>query len=474
MAKITEKLREKVLSTLDKQVEMGELTNEERDRIVAYVENDWDHDHAHELEADIEKDIDAAPTYEALASWKDERQSLWTQIKAIKAEERFFNHEIADLEKQKRDIAQEMANNINSISHEQRDAFLQQLDTIDTDIEKNVEHLRDLTYEKTALGIMHAEAKSQEAQMVGQKWKETYQPVLDAVQRGWGEARDYVRDSIQHLNNRKELMKDAKSMEMGFIESQQHKFHLNRARKEVMAMNRAEQAIREAEQKLIAAAQPLKRDRAKAAILERFGRSVELEKPKTIEEAQAVLEARGHKGVFHSDQKALSDYKKAVEELTQIKNEHEEAAQKHLGKVRDTLDQRRENAFRLMHDVEQKLENGELGRNEHAADKIMSELGVVLDDSFIPAEMLDPDLLAYMMENSDQFGSILIENFDAHAYADAIAQQIEMENLTMENQENAFPFQELEGEQLSFFDDLEIDGEEIGNNLENDGPVLGE
>ena len=40
MAKITEKLREKVLSTLDKQVEMGELTNEERDRIVAYVEND--------------------------------------------------------------------------------------------------------------------------------------------------------------------------------------------------------------------------------------------------------------------------------------------------------------------------------------------------------------------------------------------------------------------------------------------------
>ena len=285
MAKITEKLREKVLSTLDKQVEMGELTNEERDRIVAYVENDWDHDHAHELEADIEKDIDAAPTYEALASWKDEKQSLWTQIKAIKAEERFFNHEIADLEKQKRDIAQEIANNINSISHEQRDAFLQQLDTIDTDIEKNVEYLRDLTYEKTALGIMHAEAKSQEAQMVGQKWKETYQPVFDAVQRGWGEARDYVRDSIQHLNNRKELMKDAKSMEMGFIESQQHKFHLNRARKEVMAMNRAEQAIREAEQKLIAAAQPLKRDRAKAAILERFGRSVELEKPKTIEEA---------------------------------------------------------------------------------------------------------------------------------------------------------------------------------------------
>ena len=474
MARITDKLREKVLSTLDKQVEMGELTNEERDRIVAYVENDWDHDHAHELEADIEKDIDAAPTYEALASWKDEKQSLWTQIKAIKAEERFFNHEIADLEKQKRDIAQEIANNINSISHEQRDAFLQQLDTIDTDIEKNVEYLRDLTYEKTALGIMHAEAKSQEAQMVGQKWKETYQPVLDAVQRGWGEARDYVRDSIQHLNNRKELMKDAKSMEMGFIESQQHKFHLNRARKEVMAMNRAEQAIREAEQKLIAAAQPLKRDLAKAAILERFGRSVELEKPKTIEEAQAVLEARGHNGVFHSDQKALSDYKKAVEELTQIKNEHEEAAQKHLGKVRDTLDQRRENAFRLMHDVEQKLENGELGRNEHAADKIMSELGVVLDDSFIPAEMLDPDLLAYMMENSDQFGSILIENFDAQSYADAIAQQIEMENLTMENQENAFPFQELEGEQLSFFDDLEIDGEEIDNNLENDGPVLGE
>ena len=88
--------------------------------------------------------------------------------------------------------------------------------------------------------------------------------------------------------------------------------------------------------------------------------------------------------------------------------------------------------------------------------------------------MLDLDLLAYMMENSDQFGSILIENFDAHAYADAIAQQIEMENLTMENQENAFPFQELEGEQLSFFDDLEIDGEEIDNNLENDGPVLGE
>ena len=474
MARITDKLREKVLSTLDKQVEMGELTVEARDRILAYAENDLDHDHAMELETDISKDIDAAPTYEALASWKDERQSLWTQIKAIKAEERLFNHEIADLEKQKRDIAQEMANNINSISHEQRDAFLQQLDTIDTDIEKNVEHLRDLTYEKTALGIMHAEAKSQEAQMVGQKWKETYQPVLDAVQRGWGEARDYVRDSIQHLNNRKELMKDAKSMEMGFIESQQHKFHLNRARKEVMAMNRAEQAIREAEQKLIAAAQPLKRDRAKAAILERFGRSVELEKPKTIEEAQAVLEARGHKGVFHSDQKALSDYKKAVEELTQIKNEHEEAAQKHLGKVRDTLDQRRENAFRLMHDVEQKLENGELGRNEHAADKIMSELGVVLDDSFIPAEMLDPDLLAYMMENSDQFGSILIENFDAHAYADAIAQQIEMENLAVENQENAFPFREMEGEQLSFFDELEIDGEEIGDNLENGGPVIGE
>ena len=78
------------------------------------------------------------------------------------------------------------------------------------------------------------------------------------------------------------------------------------------------------------------------------------------------------------------------------------------------------------------------------------------------------------MENSDQFGSILIENFDAQSYADAIAQQIEMENLTMENQENVLPFQELEGEQLSFFDDLEIDGEEIGDNLENDGPVIGE
>ena len=67
--------------------------------------------------------------------------------------------------------------------------------------------------------------------------------------------------------------------------------------------------------------------------------------------------------------------------------------------------------LRLMHDVEQKLENGELGRNEHAADKIMSELGVVLDDSFIPAEMLDPDLLAYMMENSDHNIVLFIFNY---------------------------------------------------------------
>lgn len=473
MAKISDKLREKVLSTLDQQVEMGELTIEARDRILEYADNDLDHARAMELETDISRDIDEAPTYKALASWKDERQSLWTQIKAIKEQERFFNHEIADLEKQKRDIAQEMAKNINNISHEQRDAFLQQLDTIDTDIEKNVEYLRDLTYEKTALGIMHAEAKSQEAQMIGQKWKETYQPVLDAVQRGWGEARDYVRDSIQHLNNRKELMKDAKSMEMGMLESMQHKFHLNRARKDIIAMNKAEQAIRDAEKKLIEAAQPLKRDLAKAAILERFGKSIELEKPTTVEQAQAVLEARGHKGLFHSDQKALADYKKAVEELTQIKNEREESAQKHLGKVRDTLDMRRENAFRTMHDVEQKLENGELGRSEKAADKIMEELGVVLDDSFIPAEMLDPAVLDYLMDNREEFGSILVENFDANAYAKAIEEQIQMEEMVVSNNEISqedIPFQVIDGEQLSFFD--EIDGAEI-NDSEYDGPEIG-
>lgn len=475
MARITDKLREKVLSTLDKRVEMGELTIEARDRIVAYVENDWDHDHAHELEADIEKDIDAAPTHEALASWKDERQSLWEQIKAIKAEERFFNNEIKDLEQQKRNIAQEMASNINNISHEQRDAFLSQLDTIDNDIEKNVETLRELTYEKSALGIMHAEAKSQEAQMVGQKWKETYQPVLDAVQRGWNDARIYVRDSIEHLNNRRDLMKDAKSMEMGFIESHQHKFHLNRARKELISMNKAEQALRDAEQKLIAAAQPLKRDVAKAAILERFGRGVQLEKPETIEQAQAVLEARGNKGVFHSDQKALADYKKAVEDLTKIRDKHEAAAKEHLTKVRDTLDQRRENAFRTMHEVEKKFENGELGRDEHAADKIMEELGVVLDDSFIPAEMLDENVLQYLMDQKDEFGSILIENFDADAYAKAIDEQIEIEELAMNNAEinEDFPFQVVEGEQLSFFDDVERDEEEI-EEIDNNGPVIGE
>lgn len=240
-------------------------------------------------------------------------------------------------------------------------------------------------------------------------------------------------------------------------------------------MNKAEQALRDAEQKLIAVAQPLKRDVAKAAILERFGRGVQLEKPETIEQAQAVLEARGNKGVFHSDQKALADYKKAVEDLTKIRDKHEAAAKEHLTKVRDTLDQRRENAFRTMHEVEKKFENGELGRDEHAADKIMEELGVVLDDSFIPAEMLDENVLQYLMDQKDEFGSILIENFDADAYAKAIDEQIEIEELAMNNAEinEDFPFQVVEGEQLSFFDDVERDEEEI-EEIDNNGPVIGE
>ena len=251
MAQITKVLKDSVTRELDDAVKRGELSLDERTRIESYAEETLDSKRAAELEEMIQKDIDGTPDYsdvDELKAWRQEKNDLWKQLKDIKAQERACNQEIEaivrDYRKNMQDLNQFSDPSLSNA--ESKAEFDKLFDKAHQEILGQRQKLTELTYEKTAIGIMHAEAKSKEAQINAQIWKKAYQPVLDTIQRGWSDAREYVKDSIKFAQTRKELSKEAYKLQSGLFEELKHKSNLNKARREIDSMNKANKAIRKA------------------------------------------------------------------------------------------------------------------------------------------------------------------------------------------------------------------------------------
>lgn len=477
MAQITKVLKDSVTRELDDAVKRGELSLDERTRIEAYAEETLDSKRAAELEEMIQKDIDGTPDYsdvDELKAWRQEKNDLWKQLKDIKEQERACNQEIAaivrDYRKNMQDLNQFSDPSLSSA--ESKAEFDKLFDKAHQEILGQRQKLTELTYEKTAIGIMHAEAKSKEAQINAQIWKKAYQPVLDTIQRGWSDAREYVKDSIKFAQTRKELSKEAYKLQSGLFEELKHKSNLNKARREIESMNKANKAIRKAEEKLMKAAKPKKRDLAYQNILNKFGsgRHVEPIQIGSVEQAEAVLAQSGRRG----DIRAINEYRKAVSELTQLRNEHEANAKGYINEVKQKLDQRREAAFKLAHEVQVKDQAYELGRTGNDGMRILSGIDAALEDAFIDPTKLDPNVLDFI-ENRPELRDVFEHNFDPEAYAKEINDTLEREAAEQEVNpfEQSQDKQSPEWEQMSFFDnpDINVPSEEIEEEFEEFSPT---
>lgn len=382
---------------IDKALINKELSQSERDRIYDFLLAD-SKERAEQIFAQILKDIESAPVYETAVeekkSWKEMRLDLAAQIKDLNDQKFKLEEQRKIFDKTAQDIEQ-------SIGPLEAKKFL---GSVEETIEMNRAKLAIKTNQHIALSLMHAEAKSMEAQANARIFMEATQPYRDALRQGWKDLTDQVRTAHQHAQNFHAAIRQTKQLDKNFIGDIANQLHLAVAKHQLKRLNRTQEKIDKEERKMLAKAN---RVSAKEFRREKFlaqlhgwkeGKEVpemELEVIKDVERAQEVL-----KGSKHFDDKKLEAMQYNLSKLKEHQADVRTSLVQTLCHVAEVLHTRRDNVQSVAQSIYERDQGGDFGElSDSKMSKIETNLERGVKATMLDQSVLDKGLKDFMINN---------------------------------------------------------------------------
>ena len=374
-----------------------ELTEKEYEIIFAFLESE-DKDRYNKLFDEIFRDVENIPVRddldESLKDWKKDRADLLQSIKDLKDVRNATIDELAKYDEQL-EYAKKMPDNIRSFAE----------DNIKKEMKEVQDRLEMETKQISALSLMHAYAKSQEAQVRGQMFAEATQPIIGNLKREWeglGElAKDavkFVKDAYQHHQNAREALNRSEDLGFHIGEDIANKWDMSKARVHVRESNELAKETRTLEEKILKKANKIemKEFKKNQAIerLKNFGKGIpkqEFVPIRDVEKAKEILRENAFAGNYRVDK-----MQKSLDKLRDKKEKHDLEAQSRIKNIQQRLADRRAAVEHEAQRVSGMIEKGELGNANRAIQEIEQNLTDAYNKTFID---FGSEIKTYMQEN---------------------------------------------------------------------------
>lgn len=383
---------------IEEAIAKREMTDLERDKIYDFLRCD-DKQKANEIFKEILDDIVATPTYETgkeeKKGWAQIRQDVANEINTLKVLELDCKDRIANME-----------NTIETLRHEHGDEIADKFkDTVLDDLTKDAEDLSIKTKQHGALALMHAEAKSMEAQARGRMFVEATQPFRDTMTHAWGGLKERATSAVQHTKNLSKVKRIAHDLDFHPVENTINKIRISWAKTQVKELNKLDSKIHKIESELLKKANKISE--------KNFKKEQWLNSLKSWSKGETV-QAKDHEKITdvnkaketieQGDSKLSKLYLKTRENtLEKLRVEREKVDGKVKGsleRVAEILRDRKENVQQFAQNVAEQEMNGELGKvSNRARMQILNDVQKGMESSFIKDANLSKDLKDYMKDH---------------------------------------------------------------------------
>ncbi len=373
------------LEEIKQAVEKRELMPVEQDQIFKFLEAQ-NKEEADKAFKEILDNVDKIPTFdtpqEERDAWKNIRKDLVKDIADVNNRRLLQEVAYEDYEKQCNKSLQLLA------GMPQTEAMQKAQEEMGMKLSTDKQKLDITTYQHSALGLMHAHAKSEERQASAKVFALESQPYRDFLKQSWDgltdltrKSTEYVKDtclqikermdlSKEHAENRSEAIKVTKDLDFHPIENMKNKLKLAQADYLVKKSNREKAHAHKQEQTIIKKAEKIL--------------NKELKKEFDREQRQERLDAYGRGEKYYFDPKKFTpiktaSIKEAMEIVKDSKNpwtkiqcsiykntkrngiRHEKEMLKNLEQIASNISRRQENVRNIYKDIATHQHAGDYG-----------------------------------------------------------------------------------------------------------------
>lgn len=385
---------EQIDLAINEAVEYGELTTDERDRILAYLQED-DPEIAEQLFQGVLNDVVSAPVYandkEAKQEWSQLRKDIAHEVHALNQLAKESEKAIAQFEKtadrlvaQSEKYAETVAKNLGKTDPAEIEQLKQQYaeEAIEGFKKDFGEQLREeqRQYNATvkqiaALELMGAEAKSEKAQAAARISAEAREERREAaaligkgiINRATA-ARDVALGFAAHTYNKMDMKLQTKTVAIHPIKDSINKVHLAWAKSHVAEKNELQAKIDKKEQKMLAHAnRKIAREFNKEhrmEMLKCWSKGEEIPRPDRItdiEKAKEVLKDRGALASIFARLQKTDEH--SLNKLEKARDKAEAKAAHHMEHVAKDLRSRQEQIQTMRQDIDSRYIAGDFGMN---------------------------------------------------------------------------------------------------------------
>ena len=439
---------DQTLDEIEAAISAGELSQDEWGRICDFLRTE-DRAQAEQLFDEILQDIDSIPAYDdgkaAVKGWKEYRDEVAYEVKALKLQEIECAQTIARLGNEFDAINQQIKDGAGTLSQEGIDQLKETREQIEGKLHAEYKAQSDMFKRHAALDLMAVEAKDFVKQAEKRVWLEQTEPVrkgigyvfagiklrgeraIEAVQQmGKDVARnisdkakeigekgkeiiDNIKDTRQRNQNTKDLVKSTDDLTFHPIEKLKNAWDISEAKlawkdanyfKEQSA-KAAEKMLKE-QNKMLEKAQKLIEKQSRPTFMEKLEAWSKGEKaqPKPhepindYEQAKAFLEKNGM-----LDERKLNGYRETIAFMDKQARMCEREAMQAMERVAERMRDRQQEVQDMQQTFEQMLENGELNHNVDMLNEIQQNLDDAFNMNFIDQNSFDQDMLDMMREN---------------------------------------------------------------------------
>ena len=421
-----------VLDELENAVQEKDLTQEEQDRIFDFLRSE-SREESMRIFEEILADIDSKEVYsdliEELKDWREERRELANDIRELKNRNLDTKDEILK-------VQDEISN-----AH----GFIRPVDLKPLEEKLNSEYSRlDVeTKQLSALSLMHANARTMEAQIRGQIFKETTEPLRSSLKHNWDNLKGYTKESLTHVKNARDARHRTSGLSKHPVRDFDNRIRAAAASYHAKNANRYAQKIDKVQQKILDKANKIDQTRFKK---EQFVnklkawsngqpyQKVQREEIKDVNKAKDII-----KGTNRYNDAQLKSWQKTLDKLNKEYSHNMDGCKHHLDLIAKDLRDRREEIQKEAKEIARQLENGELGKATYTMGVVEKNLDKAFESTFMYKESFSKDVINYM---------------NAHGYEDLLrgytGPEIS-ENLDMNEQKIDSPEQIFDNEKHDAF-----------------------
>jgi hypothetical protein len=373
-------------------VKSHEITEEELNKVLAFVK-ERDPEKAKQLFQDILGNIKEQPTFdtnEDLQKWSTYRETVANKVAELLQEQRDCEKEMSDLKNTIDTFEQKIKENKDK--GKEVSALLEAIEGDKEQLALATERLAVRTKQIAALQLVELHAQSPERQQDNFHRAQTREPLIETLKRAWTLYREHAKSLRQVVEQTKDLSRPQKQQD------KLNKMSLDFAKKHVKEYNKLKSSIEKEEAKLLKAARKIAdkefRQNKHLNRLEHWSQGTPLDKDlkpliiKDLDMAKEIIE-NATVQISPWQQSRMEAAQKNLDEMTQLKREHEEAATKALGEIAEKLHERRKGVQQAIDQVVEHEKNGDLG---HVSNRKMNQIERNLKDA-MDYTYIDPDLL---------------------------------------------------------------------------------